>query len=117
MSMMLGDCSQGWWPEKVAVPVRAHITDTRVVRLHNYSRLAIYLIMPFGFLFYFDWTLPAQVFFEYNAWMDPPPNRSQSSWLNSTEHTATMCNNRDYDYIYDQYWKYENLDCRRLSAK
>ena len=31
MSVMLGDCSQGWWPEKVAVPVRAHITDTRVV--------------------------------------------------------------------------------------
>ena len=81
MSAIFGDCALGWWPKRVSVPVRAHITDIRVVRFHNYARVAVYLMMVVGFLVYFDWTSPASVDYEYNAWMDAPSNRSEQ-WIN-----------------------------------
>ena len=114
MSAMLGDCAQGWWPTKISVPVRAHITDIRVVRFHNYSRFAIYLMMTVGFLFYFDWTSPSSVRYEYNAWLDAPLNRSDT-WMSGAGVAEPMCDNPDYDYIYDAFWTYENMACKRLS--
>ena len=117
MSVVLGDCAQGWWPKKVSIPVRAHITDIRVVQFHNYSRIAVYGVMVLGFLFYVDWTAPVHVDYSYNAWADSPSYRDENAWLNGAGEKEIFCNNSDYDYEYDSHWKYNSLKCRRLTSK
>ena len=100
------------WPRYVSIPLKTHISDPNVVLFNNVARLSVFFIAALMILSIIDWSeklTSSDVKISYNAWMD----------LSATPTGGTkpaFCDNSEYDYVYDDAWKYENIGCRNYGT-
>ena len=101
------------WPRYVSIPLKTHISDPNVVLFNNVARLSVFFIAALMILSIIDWSeklTSSDVKISYNAWMDLPATPT-------TDGTKpAFCDNSEYDYVYDDAWKYENIGCRNYGT-
>jgi hypothetical protein len=103
------------WPKKFSVPIKAHITDVRVVTLYNVSRYLAWVAACLVFIFVFkSYATPARTDLTTNAFMWEPTAEEFALW--KSEPRSAYCDNRDYDFTYSPEWVYENITCRMLPS-
>ena len=89
------------------IPIRAVIRDPKIIFLNNIVRISTVIFSIAVFILYLQgYAVPAEAIITPNAWMDNPS-------LSTPELMSIpmYCDNKTYDYWYDENWTYLNTTC------